>query len=265
MSQGRLAGKRALITGAASGIGRATAERFAAEGARVAILDCQAEEAAAVAAEISGISRGVDLADAEAADAAVRAVCADLDGLDILVNNAGAGMVKRLHEYSIAEWDRLVAVNLNSAFYVLRPALPLLLEGEGGVVIHNASGSAVRPTRGEGPYAAAKAGLVALTSNIAQEYGPKIRANCVSPGVIQTPMSEALFDAPGLLDPFLEANPLSRCGTAAEVADVFVFLASEESSYLNGQNLVLDGGGSLAQSGIDNILRFAVPPLEPRK
>ncbi|MEO2166631.1 MAG: SDR family NAD(P)-dependent oxidoreductase [bacterium] len=265
MSQERLAGKRALITGAASGIGRATAHRFAAEGARVAILDRDGEAAAAVAAEISGISHEVDLADAEAADVAVRAVCTELGGLDILVGNAGVGMVKRLHEYSIQEWDRLVAVNLNAAFYVLRPALPLLLEGEGGVVIHNASGSAVRPTRGEGPYAAAKAGLVALTSNIAQEYGPKIRANCISPGVIRTPMSESLFSTPGLLEPFVEANPLGRGGTAAEVADIFVFLASEESSYLNGQNLVLDGGGSLAQPGIDNILRFAVPPLEPRQ
>ncbi|MFP6663147.1 MAG: SDR family NAD(P)-dependent oxidoreductase [Deltaproteobacteria bacterium] len=265
MSEGRLAGKRALITGAASGIGRATAERFAAEGARVAILDHDAAAAAEVATAVGGISHAVDLADAEAADGAVRAVCAELGGLDILVGNAGIGMVKRLHEYSIQEWDRLVAVNLNAAFYVLRPALPLLLEGEGGVVIHNASGSAVRPTRGEGPYAAAKAGLVALTSNIAQEYGPKIRANCVSPGIIRTPMSESLFRIPGLLEPFVEANPLGRSGTAAEVADVFVFLASNESSYLNGQNIVLDGGGSLAQPGIDNILRFSVPPLEPKK
>ena len=134
-----------------------------------------------------------------------------------------------------------------------------------GVVINNASGSAVRPTRGEAPYAAAKAGLVALTSSIAQEYGPRIRANCVSPGVIRTPMSETLFSVPELLEPFLDANPADRAGTVADVASLFVFLASDESGYLNGQNLVLDGGGGLAQPGIDDVLRFAVPPLEPRK
>lgn len=265
MSVGRLQGKKVLITGGASGIGRETAERFVAEGARVGLVDRQGPALETVAQALGASAQQADLTDPEAAEAAVVAIHEALGGIDILINNAGTGAVRRLHEYTVAEWDQLVAVNLNAVFYVLRPALPLMLAGRGGVVINNASGSAVRPTRGEAPYAAAKAGLVALTSNIAQEYGPRIRANCVSPGVIRTPMSETLFSAPQLLDPFLDANPAGRAGTAADVASLFVFLASEESSYLNGQNLILDGGGSLAQPGIDDVLRFAVPPLEPRK
>jgi NAD(P)-dependent dehydrogenase (short-subunit alcohol dehydrogenase family) len=265
MGVGRLEGKKVLITGGASGIGRETAERFAAEGAQVGLIDRQGPAVAAVGKALQAPSHVADLTDAAAAEVAVKAIHEALGGIDVLVNNAGMGSVRRLHEYSVSEWDQLVAVNLNAVFYVLRPALPLMLAGEGGVVINNASGSAVRPTRGEAPYAAAKAGLVALTSSIAQEYGPRIRANCVSPGVIRTPMSETLFSAPQLLEPFLNANPTDRAGTAADVASLFVFLASEESSYLNGQNLVLDGGGGLAQPGIDDVLRFAVPPLEPRK
>jgi len=265
MGAGRLEGKRVLITGGASGIGRATAARFAAEGARVGLIDRQ-EPAGENPEELLGMPfQLADLSDPDAAEAAVVAIHEALGGLDVLINNAGMGSVRRLHEYSVAEWDQLVAVNLNAVFYVLRPALPLMLEDSGGVVINNASGSAVRPTRGEAPYAAAKAGLVALTSSIAQEYGPRIRANCVSPGVIRTPMSETLFSVPALLEPFLDANPADRAGTVADVAGLFVFLASDESGYLNGQNLVLDGGGGLAQPGIDDVLRFAVPPLEPRK
>ena len=265
MGVGRLEGKRVLITGGASGIGRATAERFAAEGALVGLIDRQGPALAAASDELGMPGEQADLSDPDAAETAVAAIHEALGGLDVLVNNAGTGSVRRLHEYSVAEWNQLVAVNLNAVFYVLRPALPLMLAGSGGVVINNASGSAVRPTRGEAPYAAAKAGLVALTSSIAQEYGPRIRANCVSPGVIRTPMSETLFSVPELLDPFLDANPADRAGTVADVASLFVFLASDESSYLNGQNLVLDGGGGLAQPGIDDVLRFAVPPLEPRK
>lgn len=265
MTLRRLEGKRALVTGGASGIGRATALRFAAEGARVAIIDRSGSGASNLAAEIDGFATQADLSDASAAEQAVLDACEALGGLDVLVNNAGLGQVKRIHEYRVSEWDRLISVNLNAVFYVLRSALPVLLEDGGGVVINNASGSAVRPTRGEAPYAAAKAGLVALTSSIAQEYGPVVRANCVSPGVIRTPMSEALFSAPELLEPFLDAHPLDRAGSAEEVADVFVFLACDESSYLNGQNLVLDGGGSLAQAGIDEVLRLAVPQLKERK
>lgn len=261
MVAGKLAGRRALITGGASGIGRATALRFHAEGATLALLDRDEDGLAEVAAATDAATFAVDLVDPVAADRCVRAAADALGGLDILLNNAGAGAVRRLHEYSVEEWHRLVDVNLNAVFHVLKPALPLMLESGGGVVLMNGSGSAVRPTRGEAPYAAAKAGLVTLVSNIAQEYGPAIRANCVSPGVIRTPMSEGLFSVDGLLDPFVQASPLGRGGSAEEVASVFAFLASDDAAYLNGQNIVLDGGGGLAQPGIDEVLRMVVPPL----
>ena len=261
MAEGRLAGRRALITGAASGIGKATAKRFREEGAQLALLDRAGDALGAVAEETEAAAVVVDLVDPAATAGAVQQAAEALGGLDILVNNAGVGMVKRLHEYSIEEWNLLVDVNLNAVFHVLKPGLPLLLESGGGVVLMNGSGSAVRPTRGEAPYAAAKAGLITLVSNIAQEYGPAIRANCVSPGVIRTPMSEGLFSIDGLLDPFEQASPAGRGGTPEEVAALFAFLASDDAAYLNGQNIVLDGGGGLAQPGIDEVLRMAVPPL----
>jgi len=111
------------------------------------------------------------------------------------------------------------------------------------------------PTRGEVPYSAAKAGLIALTQGSAQEYGPEVRINAVSPGLIRTPMSEALFTEPTLLDPVRRATPLARCGTAEDVAAVILFLTSDLSRYMTGQNLVVDGGMGLPQAGIDEVLR----------
>jgi NAD(P)-dependent dehydrogenase (short-subunit alcohol dehydrogenase family) len=113
----------------------------------------------------------------------------------------------------------------------------------------------MQPTRGEAPYAAAKAGVIALTQSAALEYGPRIRVNCVSPGMIRTPLSEGLFRLPGLLDPLLEALPAGRVGTAEEVADAVVFLCSPSAAFITGVNLVIDGGQSLVGGGIDPVLR----------
>ena len=122
-------------------------------------------------------------------------------------------------------------------------------------------GSATRPTYGELAYSAAKAGVVALTKGAAQEYGPTIRVNSVSPGVIRTPMSEPMFALDGALDPVWEAMPLGRAGTVDEVADVILFLASEQSRYVTGQDLIVDGGLGLAQAGITTTLHTLVEML----
>jgi len=175
--------------------------------------------------------------------------------LDVLVNNAGASQLAPLAATTDEQWRRVIDVNLSGVFFAMRAAAPLMLQAGGGVIVNNASGSAPRPTRGESAYSAAKAGVVALTQAAAQELGPRIRVNCVSPGLIRTPMSEALFARPEVLEPVRRSAPLGRAGSGDEVADVVVFLASDLSRYMTGQNLVIDGGMALAQAGIDEVLR----------
>jgi NAD(P)-dependent dehydrogenase (short-subunit alcohol dehydrogenase family) len=144
-------------------------------------------------------------------------------------------------------------------------ALPRLRAGGGGAVVTNASCSGIQPTRGEAPYSAAKAGVIALTQSAALEHGPAIRVNCVSPGMIRTPMSELLFRVPELMDPFGEAIPAARAGTAEDVADVVVFLLSDAARYVTGHNLVVDGGLSLVGGGIDPVMRRVLALLDARR
>jgi NAD(P)-dependent dehydrogenase (short-subunit alcohol dehydrogenase family) len=258
---GVLDGELALVTGGASGIGRAVCRRFAAEGARVAILDRDADGAVEAAAEVGGFGHAVDVRDAEAVTAATDAATEQLGGLTILVTNAGSSGLSLVHETDPKVFERLVQINLQGAFHSMRAALPHMLRGGRGAVVNNASGSATRPTYGELAYSAAKAGVVALTRGAAQEYGPTIRVNSVSPGIIRTPMSEPMFALDGALDPAWEATPLGRAGTADEVADVILFLASDQSRYVTGQDLIVDGGLGLAQAGITTTLRSFVEML----
>jgi meso-butanediol dehydrogenase / (S,S)-butanediol dehydrogenase / diacetyl reductase len=162
--------------------------------------------------------------------------------------------VRALHATKDDDWRRMIEVNLSGVFHLTRAAIPLMRE-HGGVIVNNASASGVQPTRGEGAYSAAKAGVIALTRSAALEYGPAVRVNCVSPGLIRTPMSEALFTNPDVLEPVRRATPLGRAGTSEEIADVILFLASDLSRFMTGQNLVVDGGMTLPQAGIDDVLR----------
>ena len=248
-----LEGKRAVVTGGASGIGEAVVRRFIAEGARVAIFDVNSERAGAVARETGAEAHVVDVADAAAARKAMDSAVDALGGLDVLVNNAGVSHVRPLHATRDEDWRRMIDVNLAGVFYLTRAVVPLMRES-GGVIVNNASASGVQPTRGEGAYSAAKAGVIALTQSAALEYGPAVRVNCVSPGLIRTPMSEALFANPDVLEPVRRATPLRRAGTSEEIADVILFLASDLSRYMTGQNLVVDGGMTLPQAGIDDVL-----------
>jgi NAD(P)-dependent dehydrogenase (short-subunit alcohol dehydrogenase family) len=252
---GLLDGQRAIVTGAASGIGRATALRMREEGARVALVDVRREPLEAAAAELGAPAWVADVRDAAALEAAFRAAADALGGLTLLFNNAGAGQVAPLHRYAPEDVARLLDVNLTGTYNGLRAGIPLLLAAGGGAVVNHASVSGLQPTRGEAPYAAAKAGVVALTRSAALEYGPRVRVNCVSPGLIRTPLSEGLFRIPGLLDPLLEALPAGRAGTPQEVADAVVFLGSDRARFITGANLVIDGGQSLVGGGIDTVLR----------
>ena len=250
-----LAGRRALITGGGAGIGAAVGRRFVAEGAVVVVLDRDEDAGQAVAAELDAHFIPCDVADRDALAAAVEEAADVLGGLTTLVNNAGFGMLKSLHTYTDDEWDRLLSVNLTAAFVATRAAVPHLRSAGVGSIINNVGGVGVRPTRGEGPYSAAKAGMLALTRSAAVEYAPEIRVNAVSPTFADTALT-----APLLADDALRAEvegriPFGRVGTAEEVADAVVFLASDLSRYVTGLDLVVDGGAQLVSAQVDHLLK----------
>lgn len=257
MIEGLLAGRRAIVTGGGSGIGRAVAERFAEAGARVAVLDNDEASAIEVATALgsdAGLALIADVGNAEATQAAFERAAGELGGLDIVVNNAGTGAVKALHRYSDDEWEHLLRVNLTGVFHGIRAGIGFLRAAGGGSIVNVASLSGLRPTRGEGPYSAAKAGVIALTAAAALEYGPEIRVNCVSPGVIETPLTRPLFRDAAVRERIERRIPLKRAGTAVEVANVVAFLASDLAAYVTGANMVVDGGSVLPSAQTDDLL-----------
>jgi NAD(P)-dependent dehydrogenase (short-subunit alcohol dehydrogenase family) len=253
---GLLEGRRAVVTGGGSGIGAATCRRFVEEGATVAVLDVDAGAAEAVAGAVGGIAVRADVADGGAVTAAFERAAGGMGGLDTVVNNAGTGNVLPLHDYPDAEWERLLAVNLSGVFHCTRAAVPLLrAAGREGAIVNVSSLSGLRPTRGEAPYSAAKAGVVALTMSAALEYGPSIRVNCVSPGFIRTPLTELAAADDATRTELEGATPLGRLGTADEVAATIAFLCSDLAAYVTGANLVVDGGSALVNAQVDPMLR----------
>jgi len=178
-----------------------------------------------------------------------------MGGLDALCNNAGTGGMADLHRYSDRRWDRIVDVNLGGAFNGIRAAVPLLVASGGGAIVNVASVSGMRPTRGEAAYSAAKAGVIALTSAAALEYGPTIRVNCVSPGVIDTPLTAPLLAQPRAREVIARGTPLGRIGTPEEVAGVIVFLCSDLAAYVTGVNIPVDGGSLLPSAQVDSVLQ----------
>ncbi len=254
---GMLEGQLAVITGGASGIGAATARRFVEEGARVAIVDVDTDAAAALASEVGGVAITADVAEPESIAGAVAEAAERLGGLTTVFNNAGIGAARPLHDYSDRAWTKIVDVNLAGTFDGIRAAVPLLADG--GCIVNHASVSGIRPTRFEGPYSAAKAGVISLTMDAALEYAPRIRVNCVSPGFIETALTAGVLADAESRAAVERGTPLRRVGTATEVANAVVFLASPLASYVTGHNLVVDGGSYLPNSQADAILaRFGV-------
>lgn len=258
---GLLEGHRAVVTGGGSGIGRATCQRMAAEGAAVAVIDVNGESAELVAKEIGGHAYAVDVTDYDALETAIRDAAERMGGLSLLYNNAGFGNIASIHDYTLEEWHRIVDVNLTGTFHGFKAAIPLILEGGGGAIVSTASISGTRPAAGEAPYSAAKAAMVALTASAALEYAPTIRVNAVSPGMIHTPMTDVMLTGmEGISEWMLSKTPLARIGAPEDIADVVVFLCSDLARFITGQNLVIDGGMTLHGSGIDGFMeRFQRP------
>jgi NAD(P)-dependent dehydrogenase (short-subunit alcohol dehydrogenase family) len=249
-----LEGKVAAVTGAGSGIGKATAVTFANEGAVVAIIDRDADAAHAVAAAIDGHAFALDVRDGAAVAGAFDEIAERLGGLHVLVNNAGVGDLRPLHTIDDKVWHRVVDVNLTGTQNAMRAAIPIMLAGEGGAVVNVASVSGITPTRNEAAYSAAKAGVIALTKSGALEYGPSVRVTCVAPGYVRTPLT-AMFDQyPDAFDEIAAGLPARRMGEPDEIAQVILFLACERSSYVTGHTIVADGGVSLPQAGTDAAL-----------
>jgi NAD(P)-dependent dehydrogenase (short-subunit alcohol dehydrogenase family) len=258
---GLLDGQRAVVTGGASGIGRATARRMAEEGASVAVIDLNEDDAQQVAKEVGGSAHRADVTDPEGLKQAVDDAADALGGITLLFNNAGTGNQSPLHKWDPAEWNRLVAVNLTGVFLGFRAAIPHIRAAGGGSIVSTASISGVRPSAGEAPYSAAKAGVAAITASAALEYAPHIRVNAVSPGMILTPLTAPLLQfLPHERQRYERTTPAGRLGEPEDIADVVVFLCSDMARFITGQNLVVDGGMTLHGAGVDGIFEQVFTP-----
>ncbi|WP_375286068.1 SDR family NAD(P)-dependent oxidoreductase [Sphingomonas sp.] len=246
----RLAGKIALVTGAASGIGLACAAAMARQGARVFLADIDDAAGAAAADAIAGASYlSIDVRDEGAWQHAVSAVRDDAGRLDILVNNAGIGIGGPIEALTLDDWRRQQAVNLDGAFLGIKHALPLIRAGGGGSIVNIASVTGIRGSGTFVSYAASKGGLIALSRAVALQCArarDRVRVNCVAPGIIDTPIFARLEGVSGsAADAAASAErlvPLGHAGTPDDIAQAVVYLASEEARYVTGTELVVDGG-----------------------
>lgn len=242
-----LAGKTALVTGAARGIGKALALKFASEGANVAFTDLVIDEngkqteAEIAAFGVKAKGYASNAADFAQTEEVVNKIKEEFGSIDILVNNAGItkdGLMMRMSE---AQWDAVIAVNLKSAFNFIHAVLPIMMRQRSGSIINMASVVGVHGNAGQANYAASKAGLIALAKSIAQEVGSRgIRANAIAPGFIETAMTAALPEE--VRADWCKKIPLRRGGKVEDIANVALFLASNMSSYVSGQVIQVDGG-----------------------
>ena len=281
---GRVEGKVALITGAGSGIGEATVRRFAQEGAKVVVVDINEESGGRVAREIeAGGGQAspfrADVADSVDNEGMVRHAMDTFGRLDVLHNNAITLELGRVVDLTIDGWNRTIAVNLTATFLATKFALPGMVGQGGGVIINTSSVSGLKGDYGHAAYNAAKAGVINFTRTLAMEYGrDNIRANCVCPGLIATPPLRALFgegksdfpysttapsstpapertlqDRQRLRQQVENSNPMGRLGRPEEIANLVLFLASDEASLITGGVYVADGGLT-AQTGTPQLI-----------
>ena len=245
----RLRGKRAIVTGAASGIGRASALLFAQEGARVVAVDRAGDdlEAAMAPAGAAVTCIAADAGDEAAVRGVVERCVRDLGGVDVVYANAGiSGGRVPLLEQTVEQWEEVLRVNLIGPWLAIKHAAPPMIRQGGGSIICTASVGGLRANAGGSPYAASKAGVISLVQTAANALtGTKVRVNAICPGLIETGMTRPLFDAArarGTEARIGQLNPLLRFGRPEEIAAMALFLASDDASYVNGQALAVDGG-----------------------
>jgi 3-oxoacyl-[acyl-carrier protein] reductase len=246
----RLAGKVCLITGAAQGIGLATAEKFAREGATVVLCDLKREAVDAAVARCrdaghaaGGAAEGevVNVVDRAQVDAMVAAVKARHGRIDVLVNNAGITRDARLQKMTLEQFDQVIDVNLRGVFHCAQAVVDTMVAQGSGVILNASSVVGIYGNFGQTNYAATKFGVIGFTKTWSRELGPKgVRVNAVAPGFIETPILATIPDK--VLDHMREQVPLRRLGTPEEIANVYAFLASDEASYVNGAVLEVSGG-----------------------
>jgi NAD(P)-dependent dehydrogenase (short-subunit alcohol dehydrogenase family) len=236
----RLAGKSAVVTGGGRGIGRAICETFAREGCRVLVTDIDVGNAAEVAEAINdggghATYRLLDVSDESQVAATVKEACEAFGKLNIMVNNAGVGGGQG--------WDRTLAINLSAVYHGCRLAGETMAANGGGSIVNTASVAGLVGLGGDGAYVAAKHGVVGLTKEFALRLGPQnVRVNCVCPGWIETEMTRGLMDSEAFLSRTKSLTALGRVGQPQEIANAFLFLASDEASFVTGSAMVVDGG-----------------------
>ena len=237
---GRIEGKVALVTGAASGIGAACVRRFLDEGAQVAGIDVAVPDAHPCDAFVA-----VDVRDADAVNTAVAGIVSQLERVDVLVNAAGVSSFGTADTIDEAEWSRVVDINLKGSFFVAKHVLAQMMKQRSGSIIHLASVEGLEGMSNSLPYNASKGGVVLMTKSMAIDYGSQgIRVNCLCPGLIETPLT-AMLKAPELKfiqDQMKSWHVLDRLGKPEEVAACALFLASDDASFVTGHALVVDGG-----------------------
>ncbi|HEV2389015.1 MAG TPA: SDR family oxidoreductase [Candidatus Acidoferrales bacterium] len=244
----------ALITGAASGIGRAVAEALAREGARLALADIDEAGLLAVAESLAGFGAAVLALPADVSEeAAVKGVMGKIagayGGLDLLVNSAGIDLRASLAETRVEDWDRIMLVNVRSMFLACKHAAPLLAAADSPAIVNIASGAGLVPVPGRPAYNASKGAVIAFTRSLALDLAPKIRANCICPGAVETPLLlGSIRDSPdpqAALAGVVGRYPLRRLGQAREIAAAALFLASAEAAFITGAAFPVDGGRTL--------------------
>jgi NAD(P)-dependent dehydrogenase (short-subunit alcohol dehydrogenase family) len=234
----RLAGKVAVVTGGASGIGAVTAELFANEGAKVAILDCAANVKSRLMAVPCDVTQEKEVRDA------MQVVSERLGPIQVLFNNAGIAVRNVVDRQDEESWNLVIDTNLKGAFLCSKHALTHFAP-EGGSIVHMSSVTGITGFRNRAAYSAAKAGIVGLTRNMALDYAARnVRVNCVCPGFVRTPLIRTLLADAERAARLTSLHPLGRLGEPEDIASAVLFLASDESSWITGQALIVDGGSS---------------------
>ena len=254
---GRFVGQIAIVTGGASGIGEATVRRLHAEGATVIVADIRPDATGALIADLDServVGHRVDMLVTAEIEGLIGSVGDRFGTIDILVNNAGIGSFGRITEIDLAHWREVMSIDVEAAMWASRTAMPFLEKARGNIV-NVASVAGIAGDYGFAAYNAAKAALINLTRAMALDHAPHVRVNVVSPGLTATPLAVGLTGNPDIMAAWTDGLPLGRPAEPAEVAAAIAFLASSDATYINGHNLVVDGGG-MAHTGMPNFSRI---------